>query len=88
MFNQVNAEKKPYVYAMRIYLEDGHKPMADLVILKEGRVTGVDTIEYDDIAAREKYYINAYTLIWDERVIEDINCTFSEYVDKYIHRNP
>ena len=81
-------ENRPYVFAMRIYLKDGHQPMADLAILKECQVIGVNTIEYDDIAAREEYYINAYTLIWDERVIEDIDCTFSEYVDKCIHRNP
>lgn len=80
--------ERPYVFAMRIYLKDGHKPMADLAILKEGQITGVNTIEYDDIVAREAYYINAYTLIWDERVMKDIDCTFSEYVDKYIHGNP
>ena len=86
--NTREMENRPYVFAMRIYLSDRHKPMADLAILKEGQIIGVDTIEYDDIATREEYYINAYTLIWDERVIEDINWTFSEYVDKCIHRNP
>ena len=88
MYGGREMKNKPYVFAMRIYLKDGHKPMANLAILKEGHVIGVDIIEYDDIAAREAYYINAYTLIWDERVIEDIDCTFSEYVDKCIHRNP
>lgn len=68
---------KPYVAAMRIYLEDGHKPMADLAILKNGELERLETIEYDNISARERYYINAYTLIWDERVMAG---TFEDYL--------
>ena len=68
---------KPYVSAMRIYLEDEHKPMADLIILKDGKLEHLETIEYNDINKREKYYINAYTLIWDERVMTG---TFEDYL--------
>ena len=85
--NTRETENKPYVFAMRIYLKDGHKPIADLAIMENGKVIGVNSIEYDDIAAREKYYINAYTLIWDERVMEDINCTFSGYVADILIRH-
>ena len=72
---------KPYVAAMRIYLKNGHQPMADLAILKDGNLDRVETIRYDDIKTRESYYINAYTLIWDERVVTG---TFSDYVSNYI----
>ena len=73
---------KPYVFAMRIYFENEHEPMADLAIMHDGKVVGVDKIHYDCPKERDAYFINAYTLIWDERVIEDINSTFSEYVNK------
>ena len=68
---------KPYVCAMRLYLKDGYQPMADLAILKDGKLDRLETIEYDDISKRECYYINAYTLIWDERVM---NGTFEDYL--------
>ena len=44
---------KPYVSAMRIYLKDGYKPMADLAILENGELVRLETIEYDDINKRE-----------------------------------
>ena len=74
---------KPYVFAMRIYLSDGYRLMADLAILKDGECIAVDTINYDQIEKRDAYYFNAYTLIWDERVIKDMDSTFSEYVNRY-----
>ena len=68
---------KLYVSAMRIYLKDEHKPMADLVLLENGKFVRLETIEYDRVSEREKYYINAYTLIWDERVMSR---TFEDYL--------
>jgi hypothetical protein len=68
---------KPYVAAMRIYLKDGYKPMADLAILVNGMFERLETIRYDDVNEREKYYINAYTLIWDERTT---SMTFADYL--------
>ena len=73
-------DSRKYVYGMRIYLEDGHRPMADLAMGEGGRPNGeIVTIEYDRIDEREKYYINAYTFIWDERIPVK-TMTFSEYV--------
>lgn len=53
------------VVAIRIYLKDGHIPMADLVFANKGMVT----IEWANVKEREFYAhcINAYTLIYDER---------------------
>lgn len=71
-------ENRLYVSAMRIYLEDEHQPMADLAIMKDGDIIGIKTIRYDSIEEREAYYINAYTLIWDERISE-IGQSFETY---------
>lgn len=71
---------KPYVGAMRIYHKDEHQPMADLAIFHDGKFVRIDTINYDDINTRESYYINAYTLVWDERLVVD---TFSDYISSY-----
>lgn len=61
-------ENKRFVYAMRIWLKDGYKPMADLAFGEGGRLTGeVQTIHFDDITERGKYVINSYTVVWDER---------------------
>lgn len=70
-----------YVYGMRIYLKDGYKPMADLALGDGGRTNGeIVTIEYDRVDEREKYYINSYTFIWDERIPVK-TMTFSEYAN-------
>lgn len=60
-----NPTKHGTVVAIRIYLENGHQPMAELAFA----FGGTETIHWDDIAEREKYSagINAYTLIYDER---------------------
>lgn len=53
------------VVAVRIYLKDGHIPMADLAFTN-GDAT---TIEWANVKERRFYskQINAYTLIYDER---------------------
>ena len=71
---------KRYVYAVRIWLKDGYKPMADLAFGDGGRPTGeIVTIEWDIITEREKYVINAYTFIWDERETVKTQ-SFSDYI--------
>lgn len=62
------------VIAIRIYLVDGHIPMADLVF-PDGRYT---TIEWANVSHRDKYKsgINGYTLIYDERPKRD----FKEWI--------
>ena len=73
---------KPYVYGMRIYLKDGYKPMADLALGDGGKPNGnIVTIEWDDNDEREKYTINSFTFIWDERKMVQNN-TFEEYVKR------
>lgn len=73
------AENKRLVYAMRIWLKDGYKPMADLAFGDGGRPTGeVQTIHFDNVVEREKYVINAYTIVWDERTKPF--CTFGDYI--------
>lgn len=68
---------KPYVYAIRIFYENGYRPMAELAFGEGGRPTGETKIIYwADITEREQYYINAYTFIWDER----LPYTFQEYI--------
>lgn len=60
--------EKRYVYAVRIFEQDGYQPMAELAFGDGGRPTGETIfIHWDDISEREKYYINSYTLVWDER---------------------
>ena len=62
------SENKRFVYAMRIWLKNGYKPMTDLAFGDGGRPTGeVQTIHFDNVVEREKYVINAYTIVWDER---------------------
>ena len=71
-------ENKRYVYAVRIFNKDGYKPMAELAFGDGGRPTGETTIiHWDDISEREKYCINSYTLVWDERTKGK---SFDEYV--------
>ena len=73
---------KRYVYAVRIWLKDGYKPMADLAFGDGGRPTGeIVAIEWDVITEREKYVINAYTFIWDERETVKTR-SFSEYISQ------
>ena len=63
-----NDNHKPYVYAVRLYLEDGYKPMAELAFGEGGRPNGkTEIIEWTNITEREKYCINGYTFVWDER---------------------
>lgn len=72
---------KRYVYAVRIYLKDGYKPMADLAFGDGGRPNGETvTIEWDVVSEREKYVINAYTFVWDERETVKEK-SFREYIN-------
>ena len=71
----------PYVYAVRLFLEDGYKPMAELAFGEGGRPNGQTTIiHWDNISEREKYCINAYTFIWDERPVVRKK-TFHDFVN-------
>ena len=73
-------DSKRYVYAIRIFNENDYKPMAELAFGDGGRPNGETiTIEWDDINEREKYVINAYTFIWDERDVVKEK-TFDKYV--------
>lgn len=70
-------ENRRTVYAMRIFNMNGYQPMAELAFGDGGKPTGETiTIHYDDINERNKYYISAYTLVWDERVA----ISFNKYV--------
>lgn len=74
---------KRYVYAVRIYIDPtiGYKVMADLAFGDGGRPNGeITTIEWDVISEREKYVINAYTFIWDEREVPNSK-TFEEFIN-------
>lgn len=58
---------KPYVYAVRLYWGTS-APMADLAIMKDGTITEVIRgVEWDRVNERDKYFINSYTFIVDER---------------------
>jgi hypothetical protein len=73
-------DNKRYVYAVRLFLKDGHQPMAELAFGEGGRPNGeTEIIEWDVPAERERYYINAYTFIWDEREVVK-NYTFNEFI--------
>ena len=73
---------KRYVYAIRIFEQNGYQPMAELAFDDGGRVTGETTIiHWDDISEREKYCISSHTLVWDERTRGK---AFSEYVVELI----
>ena len=71
---------KRYVYAIRIFLKDGHKPMAELAFGDGGRPTGeTEIIHWDDPNERALFNINSYTYIWDERpVVTDY--TFNSWI--------
>lgn len=53
------------VTAIHIYLEDGHKPMAELAFA----FGGTEIIHWDSVAERDMYEcgINAYTIMYDDR---------------------
>ena len=71
-------ENKRFVYAVRIFNKDGYKPMAELAFGDGGRLTGETLfIHWDDVSEREKYCINSYTLVWDERTQGK---SFDEYI--------
>ena len=71
--------EKRYVYAIRIYLENGYKPMAEIAFGNGGRPNGeTKIIPWDEPEARNEYVINAYTFVWDER----INKSFNEYIGR------
>ncbi len=80
-------ENKRYVYAIRIFNKDGYQPTAELAFGDGGRPTGeTEVIRWDIPAEREKYIINAYTLIWDER--EPVKeKSFSEYIGRTKNNN-
>ena len=72
-------ESRRFVYAMRIWLKDGYKPMADLAFGEGGRLTGeFQTIHFDNVTEREEYVINSYTIVWDERTKPF--CSFEDYI--------
>lgn len=74
-------DNRKFVYGLRIYLRDGYKPMADLALGEGGRTNGeIVTIEWDRLDEREKYVINAYTFVWDERDLVRA-MKFSEYAN-------
>lgn len=73
-------DNKRYVYAVRLFLKDGYQPMAELAFGEGGRPNGeTEIIEWDVPTERERYCINAYTFIWDEREVVK-NCTFNEFI--------
>lgn len=74
--------KGRYVYAMRIFLQDGYRPMAELAFGDGGRPNGETiTIPYDNVDERNKYVINSYTFVWDEREAVKTQ-TFEEYISQ------
>lgn len=75
-------EHRQYVYAVRIYYVDGYKLMADLALGDGGRPNGdVVTIEWDCVTMRQRYCINGYTFIFDERdVVKKLS--FQAYVNQ------
>lgn len=76
----ISHNERRYVYAVRIYNVDGYKLMADLALGDGGRPNGeVVTILWDSITMREKYLINGYTFIFDERDIVK-KLSFKDYI--------
>ena len=72
-------EKRRHVYAIRIYLENGYQPMAEIAFGDGGRPNGeTKIIPWDELEVRNEYIINAYTFVWDER----INKSFNEYIGR------
>lgn len=79
MLSKNTGTSKRYVYGVRLWLKDGHQPMADLALGDGGRPSGeIVTIEWTDVNARENYLINGYTFIWDERLPAER--TFEEFL--------
>lgn len=73
--------QKPYVYGVRIFLKDGHIPMAELALGDGGRPNGkTEIIQWSHINERERFIINAYTFFWDERPVT-AEYSFSDYVN-------
>ena len=75
-------ESRRYIYGIRIFLDNFRTPMAELAFGDGGRPTGETvTIHWDVPAEKEPYVMNAYTLIWDERLSEVAHGeSFQEYV--------
>ena len=68
---------KRFVYAIRIFTMD-YQPMAELAFGDGGKPTGETVIiHWNDVSEREKYCINSYTLVWDERTKRK---SFDEYI--------
>lgn len=67
--NAYNPTRHGSVVAIRIWLENGYQPMAELAFA----FGGTRTIHWDDVSERENYIsgINAYTLMYDERLKRD-----------------
>ena len=73
---------KPFAYAVRIFLEGGYKPMAEIALGEGGRPTGeTKIIPWDNVYERDKYVINAYTFVWDEREVVRTK-SFKEYINE------
>lgn len=69
-----------YVYGIRIFLANDHTPMAELAFGNGGRITGeTEVIRWDSMSERERFFINSYTFIWDEREIVREK-SFTEYI--------
>lgn len=75
-------DTRRYVYGLRIYMDRERIPMAELAFGDGGRPTGETAIiRWDEPEERERYVINAYTFIWDERTKEIWKGeSFQEYV--------
>lgn len=75
--------QKRYVYGVRIFLVNGYKPMAELMFGDGGKPNGeTEIIEWDVTSERDRFIINAYTYIWDERpTVKDY--TFKQYIREF-----
>lgn len=79
------ADNLKYVGAMRIYDSLTHPgSKVDLVILKNGDFTLVRDVDWSDINERNKYLVNSYTLVYDERTK---HISFEEFVSKNMKPN-
>ena len=75
-------EGKPYIYAVRLFEGENCEQMAELALGDGGRPNGKTvTIKWTNITEREKYCINGYTFVWDERPAVKEQ-TFAEYTRK------
>ena len=78
---ETESEGKPYIYAVRLFEGEYCKQMAELAFGDGGRPNGKTvTIEWTNITEREKYCINGYTHVWDERPCVRMQ-SFSDYVN-------